>query len=255
MALDVIGIPVWNDNYAWLLHDPETGVCAVVDAPEAPPILNALDAQGWTLSLLLNTHHHPDHIGANLDLKRLTGCTIVGPRADAARIPGIDVQVGEGDTVAVGASQATVWDTPAHTRGHITYVFDGMAFVGDTLFVAGCGRLFEGTGDQMWTAMQRYAALPGDTRLYCAHEYTLSNLRFARSLEPQNPALIAAESAAQDARAAGRFTVPTTVEQERRINPFMRAGSAEMQSVVGMMDAPGGTVLTEVRRRKDHFRG
>lgn len=255
MGLDVRGIPVWNDNYAWLLRDEESGRCAVVDAPEAAPVLAVLSAEGWTLDHVLNTHHHPDHVGGNLELKAATGCTIIGPRADEARIPGIDRAVGEGDTVALGQSVAAVWDTPAHTRGHITFVFGGAAFVGDTLFVAGCGRLFEGTAAQMWAAMQRYAALPDDTLLYCAHEYTLSNLRFARHLEPDNPALAAAEAAAREARAAGAFTVPTAVGAERHTNPFMRADHAEVRAAVGLPEAPAAEVLGEVRRRKNHFRG
>jgi hydroxyacylglutathione hydrolase len=255
MGLDVRGIPVWNDNYAWLLRDEESGRCAVVDAPEAEPVLAVLAAEGWALDHILNTHHHPDHIGGNLALKAETGCTIIGPRADRARIPGIDRAVGEGDTVALGQSVAEVWDTPAHTRGHISFVFDGAAFVGDTLFVAGCGRLFEGTPAQMWTAMQRYASLPDDTLLYCAHEYTLSNLRFARHLEPDNPDLAAAEAAARRTRAVGDFTVPTTVGAERRTNPFMRADTAAVGAAVGLAAASPAEVLGEVRRLKNGFRG
>src|SRR5579875_3693668 len=174
-------IPVLKDNYVYLLHEPKRDVTAAVDPAVAAPVLKMLADTGWRLTHILNTHHHGDHTGGNLELKAATGCTIVGPRADRARIPGIDVELGEGDEYALGAAVARVFDVPGHTRGHIAYWFSGSRalFCGDTLFLMGCGRLFEGTPAQMWTSLSKLRALPPDTRVYCAHEYTQSNARFA----------------------------------------------------------------------------
>jgi hydroxyacylglutathione hydrolase len=214
-----------------------------------------LDAKGWRLTHILNTHHHADHAGGNLELKRRTNCTIVGPRADAARIPGLDVAVGEGDTVELGPHRALVLDTPGHTRGHIVYYFEGAraAFVGDTLFALGCGRLFEGTPGEMWTSLQKILRWPDDTRLYCAHEYTQSNARFALSVEPQNEALRQRAERVARLRAAGQATVPTTLAEERATNPFLRPQSAALRATLELVDASDVEVFARTRALKDAF--
>jgi hydroxyacylglutathione hydrolase len=247
--------PCLADNYGYLLHDAESGATAAVDTPDAEEIARQLDAKGWRLTHILNTHHHADHAGGNLALKRRTGCTIVGPRADAARIPGIDVQVGEGDVVELGRHRANVFDTPGHTRGHIVYHFAEAraAFVGDTLFAMGCGRLFEGTPSQMWSSLQKILQWPDDTRIYCAHEYTQSNARFALSVEPQNPALQARAAAVAKLRAAGTPTVPSTLGEERATNPFLRPGSGGLRSAIGIGAAADVEVFAKTRALKDAF--
>jgi hydroxyacylglutathione hydrolase len=254
-ALTIHMFPCLADNYGYLLHDAEEGATAAVDTPEAAAILAELDAKGWRLTHIFNTHHHADHAGGNLELKRRTGCTIVGPKADAARIPGIDVAVGEGDVVALGRHRATVHDTPGHTRGHIVYHFADAkaAFVGDTLFASGCGRLFEGSPGQMWSSLQKIMRWPDDTRIYCAHEYTLANVRFALSVEPHNGALRARAEAVAKLREAGRPTVPTTLGEERATNPFLRAASSELRATIGMRDAADVDVFAKTRALKDAF--
>jgi hydroxyacylglutathione hydrolase len=243
------------DNYGYLLHDPESGATAAVDTPDAEEIARQLDSKGWRLTHIFNTHHHADHAGGNLVLKRRTGCTIVGPRADAARIPGIDVAVAEGDVVELGNHRATVFDTPGHTRGHIVYYFAEAraAFVGDTLFALGCGRLFEGTPSEMWSSLQKILQWPDDTRLYCAHEYTQSNARFALSVEPQNAALRARAADVARLRAEGAWTVPSTLGQERATNPFLRAQSTDLRATIGLGAAPDVEVFAKTRALKDAF--
>lgn len=254
--LEVARIPCLADNYGWLVHDPGSGLTAAVDTPDAAAIRAALDARGWRLDYILNTHHHSDHAGGNLALKAATGCTVVGCRADAARIPGIDITLDDGDHFALGGHAARVVETPGHTVGHICYLFeaDRAAFVGDTLFSLGCGRLFEGTPAQMWQSLQKLMALPDDTRVYCAHEYTAANGRFAVTLEPRNPALAARLVEVAALRAAGEPTVPSTIGLEKATNPFLRPASPELRASLGMPDAPAVAVLAETRRRKDAFR-
>jgi hydroxyacylglutathione hydrolase len=254
-ALEIHQFPCLADNYGYLLHDASSGTTAAVDTPDADEILRQLDFKGWRLTHVLTTHHHSDHAGGNLALKAETGCTIVGPRADAARIPGIDVAVGEGDTVALGTHRAQVHDTPGHTRGHIVYHFPQarVAFVGDTLFALGCGRLFEGTPAQMWSSLQKIMRWPGDTRLYCAHEYTASNARFALTVEPHNAALRARAEAVGRLRATGTPTVPSTLDEERATNPFLRAASAELRAAVGLGSASDEEVFAKTRALKDAF--
>lgn len=226
LSIDLI--PCLSDNYIFLIHDEATGATGVVDPAEAGPVLKALEARGWRLTHILNTHHHLDHTGGNLALKEASGATIVGPKAEAARIPGIDRAVGEGDRVAFGAETAEVFDVPAHTAGHIAYWFagSGAAFTGDTLFAMGCGRLFEGSAADMFAAMRKLERLPGETRVYCAHEYTESNGRFALSVEPGNGDLVRRMGEVRDLRARGLPTIPSTIALERATNPFMRAASA-----------------------------
>jgi hydroxyacylglutathione hydrolase len=247
--------PCLADNYGYLLHDRDSGSTAAVDTPDAKEILAQLEAKGWRLTHILNTHHHADHAGGNLELKRQTGCTIVGPRADAARIPGIDVAVGEGDVVELGGHRAAVLDTPGHTRGHIVYYFADAhaAFVGDTLFALGCGRLFEGTPAQMWSSLQKILRWPDDTRLYCAHEYTQSNARFALTVEPGNEDLKQRAAAIASRRAANQPTVPSTLAEERATNPFLRPTSRDLQEAVGLVGASAVEVFAKTRALKDAF--
>jgi hydroxyacylglutathione hydrolase len=247
--------PCLADNYGYLLHDDESGETAAVDTPDAAEIALQLDAKGWRLTHIFNTHHHSDHAGGNVELKRRTGCTIVGPRADAARIPAIDVAVGDGETVALGRHRATVFDTPGHTRGHIVYHFADAraAFVGDTLFAMGCGRLFEGTPAQMWGSLQKILAWPDDTRLYCAHEYTQSNARFALTVEPQNAALQQRAATVAQLRAVGRPTVPTILGDERATNPFLRPQSRDLRAAIGLDGAADVEVFAKTRALKDAF--
>ena len=243
MALDVIRIPVLSDNYIWLVHDAASGETMVVDPAVAEPVLDAAAARGWTITAIWNTHWHPDHTGGNAAIKAATGATVYGPAAEAARIPTLDVHLAEGDIVRLGAHIATVLETPAHTAGHITFHFadDAIAFTGDTLFAMGCGRLFEGTAEQMFANMQRLSTLPAETTVYCAHEYTESNGRYALVAEPDNTAIIARMADVVAARARGEATVPTSIGLERATNPFMRATSVAM--------------LAERRANKDAFRG
>jgi hydroxyacylglutathione hydrolase len=256
MPLQIERIPVLSDNYVWLAHDVATGATAVVDpaVPDAP--LDRAKALGWRVSHILNTHHHGDHVGGNLAIKEATGCTIIGPRAEAERIPGMDIAVGDGNTVMLGQSKARVFDVPGHTSGHIAYWFaaDDALFCGDTMFVMGCGRLFEGTSQQMWASLSKLAALPDSARIYCAHEYTQSNARFALSVEPENKALVERAAEVDRLRAANVPTVPGLLGQERATNPFLRPASADLQRHVGL---PGGdpvSVFAETRHRKDNFR-
>ncbi|HMT41490.1 MAG TPA: hydroxyacylglutathione hydrolase [Sphingorhabdus sp.] len=229
MALQIIRIPVLSDNYVWLVHEPESGETMAVDPAVAEPVLAEAKARGWTLTQIWNTHWHPDHTGGNAAIKEATGCVITGPEAESARIPTLDRKVKEGDIVRLGAVDAHVLDVPAHTAGHIAFHFadDQAAFVGDTLFAMGCGRLFEGTAEQMFSNMRKLEALGDDTRIYCAHEYTQSNGRFALTVEPDNAALVARMDQVNAMRERGEPTVPTTIALERATNPFMRAATVD----------------------------
>ena len=255
--MEIEQIPCLDSNYGWLIHDPASRRTAAVDTPDAAAIEGVLAAKGWVLTDIFNTHHHADHTGGNLRLKQATGCTIYGPRGEAARIPGIDVALGEGDVVHLGASQALVLDVPGHTGGHIAYHFagDGVAFVGDTLFSLGCGRLFEGTPAQMWHSLGKIMRMPGETMIYCAHEYTEANGRFALSVDPDNADLLARMEEVAALRKQGAPTVPSRLDMERRANPFLRSGEAGMARNLGMAGAEAGQVFAELRRRKDCFSG
>ena len=243
MTIEILRIPALTDNYIWLAHDPASGETIVVDPAEAAPVEAALSARGWRLSAIWNTHWHGDHTGGNAALKAAHNIPVIAPRGEADRIPTADRLVSEGDKVTLGAHVAEVWETPAHTSGHISYHLAGAGaiFVGDTIFAMGCGRLFEGTAAQMFAAMQRYAGLPDATEVYCAHEYTESNGRFALHADPGNAALAQRMMAVNAARAAGEATVPTTIGAERATNPFLRAPDAE--------------TLATLRAAKDDFRG
>ena len=247
--------PCLSDNYGYLIHDPEAGVTAAIDTPEAAAINAALKEKGWSLTHILNTHHHFDHAGGNLELKEAWGCTIVGCRDDAERIPGIDVQVGDGDSYSFGHHQARVFDVSGHTIGHIAYYFADTAnlFCGDALFALGCGRLFEGSPAQMWGSLQKLIALPDNTRVYCAHEYTQANAAFALSVEPQNEALRQRAREIDALRAGSKPTVPSTLGLEKETNPFLRPMSRDIQANLGMIGAEPVEVFAETRRRKDSF--
>lgn len=229
MALEIVRIPVLSDNYVWLVHEPVSGETMVVDPAVAPPVLAEAEVRGWKINHIWNTHWHPDHTGGNAEIKDATGCIITGPAAEFARIPTLGVQVKGGDVVKLGDVEAKVIDVPAHTAGHIAYHFtaDKAAFVGDTLFAMGCGRLFEGTAAQMYSNMRKLEALGDDTAIYCAHEYTLSNGRFALTIEPGNLDLIERVNEITAMRERGEATVPTNIRLERATNPFMRAKSVE----------------------------
>ena len=229
MSIEVVRIPVLSDNYVWLVHERKSGETMVVDPAVAPPVLAKADELGWKITQIWNTHWHPDHTGGNAEIKEATGCIITGPEAEYARIPTLDIQVKGGDIVKLGEAEAHVIDVPAHTAGHIAYHFaaDKAAFVGDTLFAMGCGRLFEGTAEQMYSNMRKLEALGDDTTVYCAHEYTLSNGRFALTVEPDNAALAERMTEVTAMRERGEPTVPTSIALERATNPFMRARSVE----------------------------
>jgi hydroxyacylglutathione hydrolase len=244
-----------SDNIGVLMHDPASGACAAIDAPEEAAILKALDTTGWRLTDILVTHRHSDHIAAVEPLKSRFGARVVAPAKEAAAIRGVDVAVGEGDNVLVGTFAAKVIETPGHTAGHIAYWFEGsrMLFAGDTLFALGCGRIFEGTPADMWRSLQKLAALPDDTALYCGHEYTLSNARFALAVDPDNAALRLRAAVVEGQRADGRLTVPSVLADEKATNPFLRAGEPALAHSVGLDGSDPVAVFAALRERKNRF--
>lgn len=232
--LEIARIPALSDNYIWLAHEPDSGETAVIDPAEAKPVLAEAERRGWRITQILNTHWHPDHVGGNEAIIAAVtdaggSIKVTGPEGEKAKIPGIDRAVGEGDTVSIGSEEAKVFDVGAHTAGHIAYYFAGSEalFSGDTIFAMGCGKLFEGSPADMHRALEKIAALPQDTSIYCAHEYTEANGRFALTAEPENDALRARQDEVIEMRKRGEPTVPTTVAAELATNPFVRAGSAE----------------------------
>lgn len=247
--------PCLSDNYGVLLHDSDTGVTASIDAPDASAVEAALQATGWKLTDILVTHHHNDHTAGIPELKKRHKCRVTAPRAEAARIPDVDVQVGEGDVANVGGLKGRVIETPGHTSGHISYVFDAdkIAFVGDTLFSIGCGRVIEGTPAQMWASLLKLRALPDETQFYCGHEYTLANIKFALTIEPQNDALRARAKEAEALRAQGKPTIPATIGAEKAANCFLRADRPEVAAAIGMPGKNPADVFAEIRARKNKF--
>jgi hydroxyacylglutathione hydrolase len=225
--MEIVAVPAFSDNYLWLVHDEASGETAVVDPGDAAPVLAAASQRGWTINQVWNTHWHPDHTGGNLAIKQLTGARISGPAQET--IPGRDAGLAEGDSIQLGNHVGRVIEVPGHTLGHVALIFDSehVAFVGDTLFAMGCGRLFEGTPQQMYASLQRLAALPEQTKLYCAHEYTLANARFAVHAEPDNEAIAGRLDQVTKLREAGTITLPTTVTQERETNPFILATNVD----------------------------
>jgi hydroxyacylglutathione hydrolase len=247
-------IPCLSDNYAYLIEAGDA--VAVVDPSEPGPVVALLEAKGLRLTHILNTHHHFDHTGGNVPLKEAYGATVIAPRADTARIPGIDQGVGEGDTVTLGNTQWRVMEIPAHTSGHIAFWCEAHAavFTGDTMFAMGCGRLFEGTPAQMWTSLSKLAALPPETKVYCGHEYTASNGKFALSVDADNQALRRRMSEVERLRAAGQPTIPSTIADERATNPFLRSNTKELAAAVNLPASGPVAVFAELRARKDVFK-
>jgi hydroxyacylglutathione hydrolase len=244
-----------QDNYGVLLHDPETGATAAIDAPEAEPVEAALQETGWKLTDILVTHHHADHTGGIVALKAKHKCRVVAPGKEKSKIPGVDETVREGDIVKVGSLSAKVIETPGHTLDHITYWFakDRLAFAGDTLFSIGCGRVIEGTPEMMWRSLLKLRDLPNETRVYCGHEYTAANIRFALSIDKNNPVLTARAAQVKQQRAEGAPTIPVTIGDEKLANPFLRADVSELAADIGMAGKPAAQVFAEIRGRKDRF--
>lgn len=252
-AVELVVVPCLADNYAFLVHHAQSGETALIDAPEAAPVQAELDARGWTLTDILITHHHDDHING---IEALRGSArVVGAKADAHRLPALDLAVAEGDVLVVCGEETGVLDVSGHTLGHVAFHMPGAGFVftADSLMALGCGRLFEGTPAQMWDSLQKLRALPDETLVCSGHEYTESNARFALSLDPDNPDLIFRTKGIAAARAAGLPTVPSTLTDEKRTNPFLRADLPEFKSVIGMADASAVDVFTKVRALKDRF--
>ena len=244
-----------SDNYGVLLHDSETGATASIDAPEAGPVEAALKEMGWRLTDILVTHHHADHTQGIQALKDRHKCRVVAPAGEAAKVPAVDEIVREGDTVKVGNLAANVIETPGHTLGHIAYWFhkDKLAFVGDTLFSIGCGRVIEGTPQQMWNSLKKLRDLPDDTQIYCGHEYTLANIKFALSIDKGNPVLNSRKAQAREQVQKGEATIPVTIGDEKLANPFLRADVPDLATDIGMRGKPPAEVFAEIRARKNKF--
>jgi hydroxyacylglutathione hydrolase len=255
-ALSVALIPAFEDNYIYLLRTPDSDDVGIVDAGDAAPAIAELERQGLVLTHIFNTHHHPDHVGGNAALKaRFPDAKIVGPKSETGRIPGIDLGVADGDRVAFGTITFRAIEVPGHTTGHIAFWSDkGEAvFCGDTLFAMGCGRMFEGTPPQFWSSLNKLKWLPSSTRVFCGHEYTLTNARFTLSVDPENPAVVQRAADVTRLREAGEPTIPSTIGLENETNPFLRADDPVIARNVGLACAGPVEVFAELRRRKDRF--
>lgn len=256
MPLEIVQFMCLEDNFGVLLHDPVSGRTASIDAPEAAAIERELEARGWKLDEILVTHHHGDHTGGIAALKARYGVVVTGPAAEADKIAGLDRLVKPGDRFDFAGSPIEVIGTPGHTLGQIALYFpqEHAVFAADALFSLGCGRVIEGTMEQMWNSLQGLAALPDDTAVYCGHEYTLSNARFALTIEPENPALLGHAAEAKRLRDAGKPTLPTTIAAEKAANPFLRADHPSVRARMGADGAPAAEVFAAIRRAKDNFR-
>jgi hydroxyacylglutathione hydrolase len=255
--LDIRIVRCRTDNYAFIVHDPDSGRTMVVDTPEFGPIDAELQKEGWGLDLIVNTHHHQDHVDANLALKEKYGAEVLGPKHDAERIPGLDRGLRDGDGFSLGEHRFDVIAVPGHTMGHLAYyICDQKAvFTGDTLFSLGCGRMFEGDAEQMWHSLDLFRHLPDETRLYCGHEYTLANAAFALTVEPGNEALRKRAEEVRKLRADGLPTLPSTIALEKATNPFLRPDSMEIRENLGMTGVENYRVFGELRAMKDNFKG
>lgn len=257
MAVEVQLIPCLSDNYAVLVHEPESKTTALVDAPEAAPIFAALDKEGWELTHILITHHHPDHVQGIKEIRAKYPVPVYGPRAEADRIPDISVELGHLDVTEVGALTAEIIDTPGHTAGHIVYHFrrEQLLFAGDTLFPLGCGRSFERPAEVLWQSLLQLRELPPETQIYCGHEYTLGNAKFSVTVDPNNVQLKARLKQVEGLRAKNQPTVPSSMEEEILTNPFMRADEPAVQEAVGMKGGDPAAVFTKIREMKNNFKG
>ncbi len=253
MTAEIRVFPCLADNYGYLIHDPATRATASIDAPEAAPILAVLEREGWTLTDILVTHHHADHVSGIDELKRKYKCRVVAPHDNGTPIPLADQRVKEGDVVKVGELAARVLETPGHTLDHISYMFDSehALFCADTLFSIGCGRVIEGTYPMMWDSLLKLRALPGETRVYCGHEYTAANVKFALTIEPNNPALNKRAEEVEKLRAANKPTIPSLLREEKEANVFLRADVASVAAAVGRAGKPAAEVFGEIRERKN----
>jgi hydroxyacylglutathione hydrolase len=253
--LEIIQLPVLNDNYIYLFHAPVSAETAVVDPAISQPVLDCLNNKGWNLDYIFNTHHHWDHVGANLELKEKTNCLILASEADRSRIPGIDKELKQGDEIQLGNETAKIIATPGHTLGHIVYHFaqSNALFCGDTLFSMGCGRLFEGSAEQMWQSLQQIKKLPKETQIYCAHEYTQANGKFALTIEPDNHALQKRLREVRQLRKENKATIPCSIEEELATNPFLREDSWVLQQSINMTDKPAAEIFKKIRELKDNF--
>ena len=254
-SLELEVFPCRSDNFGVLLHCPEANLTAAIDAPELEPIIEAAERRGWTITHIFTTHHHGDHVEANLELKDRFNCQIIGPRAEAVAIPGLDEAVNDGDSFEFGPHTVNVIETPGHTAGHVCYHLpeSKLLFAADTLFALGCGRLFERPAADMWASLQKLAALPDDTTVYFGHEYTLANARFAVTIDPDNEKLKARAAEIEALRAEGKFTIPTTIGIEKETNPFLRASDPAIRKNLGMDANSDAEVFAEIRTRKDNF--
>ncbi|MDT0682569.1 hydroxyacylglutathione hydrolase [Roseicyclus sp. F158] len=255
MPLEIVTVPCLSDNYAFIAHNPVTNDTAVIDVPEAGPIQSVLEARGWELGKIFITHHHSDHVGGVEELRTHWSPRVIGAKADAHRLPALDVEVEEGDEIMIGGEKGRVIDVSGHTMGHVAFHFPGSdaVFTADSLMAMGCGRLFEGDADTMWKSLSKLAALPQDTIVYSGHEYTAANARFAMTVDPENPALARRSGQIEAARAKGDATIPSSLAEEKETNPFLRAGDPAIRSGLGMEDASDAEVFAEIRRRKDNF--
>ncbi len=255
MAIEIVSLAVLNDNYIYLLHDEASGQTAAVDPAVTEPVLKVLKERHWTLNYIFNTHHHSDHVGANIQLKQHTDCQILASASDQHRIPAIDRMLNNGDQIHLGPHPIQIIETPGHTLGHIVYFFANQhwLFCGDTLFSLGCGRLFEGTAEQMWHSLQKIQQLPDDTQIYCAHEYTQANGRFALSIEPNNRDLQQRVQQTEQLRQQGLSTLPSTLISEKACNPFLRPQSPEIKHNLNAENLSATETFAQIRLRKDRF--